>query len=137
MRRLLVRSYALSMALLTACGSDSAVAPTKANITGSWNLQTINGAPLPYVAQPSDPKIEIMSDQIVATAAGRFTRTIGVRLTDSTGVSTDNVTDGGSYVVTESTAVFTFNDGSKGTAVLGGDIFTVSEAGFEWIYRRQ
>jgi hypothetical protein len=41
-------AFAAAAMLAVACGSDSATGPTGADLMGTWNLQTVNGQPLPF-----------------------------------------------------------------------------------------
>lgn len=137
MRRLLVMTYAFATVLLAGCGSDGSTAPTQASIAGTWNLSTINGSPLPYVLQASGPKIEILSDKIVASANGTFTESTVVRLTDGATVSTTTIPDAGTYTLNGTAAVFTFTDGSTGTGTVSGTTFTVASGGYSQVYTKQ
>lgn len=137
MRRILVMTFAFATVLLAGCGSDSSTAPTLSSLAGTWNLSTVNGSPLPFVVQASSPKIELLSDQIVVSANGTFTESTVARFTDGTTVSTTTIPDAGTYTLNGTAAVFTFSDGSSGTATVSGNTFTVASGGYSQVYRKQ
>ena len=123
-----------------ACGGDdSPTAPTMASIAGVWNLQTVNGSPLPFVAaQSGSDKIEVLGDAITVTANATFTQLTQLRVTQGGQTSTQSVPDAGSYTLTGKTVTFTFDsDGSSGTGTLNGNVLTVAESGISLVYRKQ
>lgn len=123
---------------LAGCGSDSGTNPTTASLAGTWNLTTVNGSPLPFTAQASNPKIEIMNDQIIAAAGGTFTETGNYRVTNAGVVSTVPFTDSGTWVVNGTAVSFRFSsDNSVGTGTVSGNTFTVAESGFSSVYVKQ
>jgi hypothetical protein len=126
--------------LAVACGaSDAATAPTSASVAGTWNLQTINGAGLPYVLdQTGANKDELVSDVVTAVSTGSFTRTTTVRTTFNGQVTTQSVADAGRYSLNGTAVVFTFNsDNSVGTGSISGNTLTVADNGVALVYRRQ
>jgi hypothetical protein len=137
MRRPFLTTFLLATTLLAGCGSDTSTGPKKAAIVGTWNLQSINGQALPFLASASDPQIEILGDQIVVSADGTFTDALAVRVTDGTDVVTSTIDDNGTYTVNGTAVEFVFSDNSSGTASVTGDTFTVGESGFSWLYERE
>jgi lipocalin-like protein len=122
----------------TACGGDSGTNPTPASLAGTWNLSTINGAPLPFVLQAVGPKIEVLSDQIVAAAGGTFTETGSGRVTDAGVVTIVPITDSGTWTISGATVTFRFDsDGFIGTATLSGNTFTVAVGAVSQVYVKQ
>ena len=141
MRRIL----AVALLLVSAsCSKDSSTNPT-ATLEGTWNLSTINGAALPFLLQELDPqattptpRVELLSDQIIATSVGTFTETAIARVTDATGAFTVPFTDKGTWVLSGTTITFRFDsDGSSGTGLLNGNSFTIGETGFASVYVKQ
>lgn len=135
MRRLV---STLLVLVLTACGGDSGTGPSRATLVGTYNLTSVNGSGLPFTAQASNPKVEILSDQIVADAGGLFTENGSYRVTDAGTVTTTPITDAGTYVITGTAVVFRFNsDGSTGTGTISGNTFTVADNGLSFVYTKQ
>ena len=87
------------LALISACGGDSSTAPTVANITGTWSLQTINGSSLPFVvAQTGANKVELTSD-VLTIASTSFTQTTTIRSTSNGQATTQSIADAGTYTL--------------------------------------
>jgi hypothetical protein len=131
---------AACLLVLAACGGDDGpTAPTMASIAGTWNLQTVNGSPLPFtVAQSGADKIEVLGDAITVTATATFTQLTQVRVTQGGQATTQSVADAGSYTLSGKTVTFTFNsDGSSGTGTLNGTTLTVTDSGIALVYRKQ
>jgi hypothetical protein len=137
MRRLL--SLVVLATALSACGSDSSTQPTQASVAGTWNLTSVNGVALPWLAQAADPKVEVLNDQLVLSANGTFTQSQNVRFTDATQVvTTQAFNDAGTYSLNGASATFRFNsDGSSGTGTISGNTLTVGETGFSFVYTKQ
>lgn len=133
MRKLLVL---LSLVAAAACG-DSAT--SAASVAGTYNLQTVNGSPLPFLEQPSGPKIELLSEQLVLTSSGTFTITDQERTTPTGGSpSTQTLTFSGTYTLSGNTATFVVTN-TPGTTIgtFSGSILTISERGFLAVYQKQ
>jgi hypothetical protein len=134
MRRFLVLALALSFG----CGSDSSTGPSAASITGSWSLQTINGASLPYTyAQQGTNKAEVLSDVATADAHGAYTELTTIRITVNGTATTQSVSDAGTYTLNGTALVLTSNDGSSVTGSVNGNTFTLAVDGFAYVYRKQ
>ena len=137
MRRMLVTACSAAIALLAACGSDSGTGPTQASVVGTWNLTTVNGAPLPFTIQATNPKLEILSDQYVLAANGTFTESFQLRGTDGTTVTTQSFTDAGTYQLNGTAVTVTYTDGSSLTGTLSGNTVTIAQLGASLVYSRQ
>ena len=81
MRRFLL--LMLPIALAACGGSDnSSTGPTLASLSGTWNLQTVNGSPLPAtIASSGSVKTEILSQVATVDANGNFTEVTQTRTT--------------------------------------------------------
>jgi hypothetical protein len=120
------------------CGSDSTTAPTPASVAGTWNLTTINGSPLPFLVQASNPKIEYLNEQLIVSATGTFTQTANARFTNNGVVVTQPIADAGTYVLNGTAVSFRFNsDGSTGTGTVNGNTLTVANGGYSQVYVKQ
>jgi hypothetical protein len=137
MRRSFLTTLLLATTLLAGCGSDTSTGPRQ-TIVGTWSLQSINGAALPYVAQTDVGTIEILGDRIVVSADGTFTDALVVRVTSNTNVVTSTINDTGNYTVNGTAVEFVFaSDNTSGTAALSGDNFTFADGGVSWAYQRE
>ena len=142
MRRIVVMAWALATSLLVACGSDSGSTtstPGPSPAQGPWNLSTVNGSPLPYTLQASNPKIEYLSEQLVVSGTGTFTESGTARYTNNIGtVGTQPLSGTGTYVLNGTAATFRFNtDGATGTGTLIGGTLTLVLRGFSEVFVKQ
>lgn len=124
--------------VLVACGGDSTTQPTMASVAGTWNLQSVNGAALPYTISQSGSDSELLTgDVITATSSGSFTEITTYRVTQSGQTSTQTSSDAGSFSLNGTAVSFAFNSGSTGTGTLNGNTFTIAEGGVSFLYRKQ
>src|SRR3954471_14237805 len=109
MRRVLL-GFALAFATAaTACGGDSATGPS-GTIAGTWNLQTVNGAALPFVVgQVGTSKVELTSDVFTLTSTGSFTEIVTLRTTQNGQVTNSSQSDAGTYTVNGTAVTLHFN----------------------------
>src|SRR4051812_32344048 len=123
---------------LTACSSGEILeAPATASTAGTYNLTSVDGAPLPFVAQAS-PKVELVSEQFVLKENGTFSETMLYRFTNGTSVTTQTLTDGGTYSISGSQVSLVFNsDGLPNTATLSGNTMVIAEPGHSYQYTKQ
>ena len=119
----------MSLTMLAACGSSYSsdiTGTTLSNLAGTYNLMTVNGSGLPMIVQASNPKIELVSEQIVVNPNGTFTVTTNRRSTTAAGaVSTNTITDAGTYGASGSATTFHFNSGTTATATRSGNTLTL------------
>ena len=138
MRRLTALLVLALASSAVACGSDNVTSPTLESIPGTWNLTTLNGAPLPFVLQAANPKVEFLDDQIVMLSDRTFTDTYNFRFTSSTGeVTTDGSIDTGVWTLNGTALVFSYSDGTTVTATVNGGSFTIAGGGFSQLYTKQ
>jgi hypothetical protein len=126
------------VALTVACG-DSTTEPTMSSIAGTWELQTVNGAALPYVIfQQGTEKVELTADVFAVTSAGTFTQLSTVRTTSNGQTETETIPDAGTYTLVGTALTFKFNsDQSTGTGSVSGNTLTVTDAGFALVYKKK
>jgi len=123
---------------LTAC-SDKTTEPIITPLPGVWSLQSINGAPLPFVvARSGADKMELTGDVFTVAVGGRFTQVTTMRTTIN-GQATVQVTpDAGNYTLTGNAVVFQFDsDGMTGTAALTATALTVTGNGIVAVYTKR
>jgi hypothetical protein len=101
-------------------------------------LSSINGSPLPYTLQATNPKIEYLNEQIIVSSSGTFTQTANYRVTTSGVVANQPIADAGTYILTGTAVTFRFNsDGSTGTGTVSGNTLVVATGGFSLAYAKQ
>ena len=135
MRKLLVLCLALFLPL-AACGDDDGVGPG-ADVVGTFNLQTINGAALPAVVlQIGADRIEITSGSIALNENRTFSAALTFRETVGGVVTTETETDSGTYTVSGNTVQLTAANGTVATATISGNTLTSNQQGFNLVYRK-
>jgi hypothetical protein len=133
-----IAAAALVSLAVVGCGETS-TGPTNATMAGVWNLETINGSPLPVVVSGAAPtRVEVVSGVLTFTIEGTFTQVTKSRVTVS-GVTTDSTdTDSGTYTVSGPTLTVKFApDNATGTATVYGDAITVYGGGAQSFFRKQ
>jgi hypothetical protein len=134
MRRLFA---VVTLLALAACGGDSSTG-INGNIAGTYNLSTVNGSGLPFVLQAANPKVEILSDQLIVNGNGTFSENGSFRVTNGTQVTTQVIPDAGTYTINGTAVSFVFNsDGSTGTGTLSGNSLIIAQSGFSSVYTKQ
>ena len=133
MRKLFV---ALALTLLVACSGDG---PTGAggDISGTYNLSTVNGIALPYLLQESGPRVEVFSDSYILGTAGKFIQSTSFRVTSGDTVTFEIFPDSGSYTVQGTAVLFNFADNSTLSATLGTGALSFSSGGLATVYLKQ
>ena len=125
-----------AMALLVssaACGGDGASEPT--SVAGTYTLQSVNGAPLPFVIiDESGYKLEITAASYVLAGAGTFTNSATFRETESGTVTTSTETIAGRYTLSASTVTFTDADGEVYTGTISGGTLLFNEEGVSAVF---
>jgi hypothetical protein len=138
MRRLTALVTLALATSLAACGSDKATNPADA-LTGQWDLTTVNGAPLPFVVRASNPKIEILTDQMAWAPDGTFAETGTARYTDTTGAVIETpYKDAGRWTLDAGTISVQYaSDGATMTGPVSGSSLTIAGFGLSQVYVRQ
>ena len=136
MKKMLI---ALAAVALLGCGGDS-TGPA-ASAVGTWNLQTVDKAPLPYtvvfIANPVY-KLEILSDVFEVRADGTYTETFTERETDGTTVTTTSNDDSGTWVQNNGALTITSaSDQSVVSGAISGNTITVNTQGLVLVFKRQ
>jgi hypothetical protein len=136
MRKMLI---AMAAVALLGCGGDS-TGPA-ASAVGTWNLQTVDNASLPYtIAFIANPlyKLEILSDVFVVSPDGSYTETFTERETDGTTVTTTSDSDNGTWVQNNAALTITSaSDQSVVTGAISGNTITVNTQGLVLVFKRQ
>src|SRR5512143_4038223 len=104
---------AILLPLLAACGGDSSTAPR--TVAGTWELQTVGGAPLPFLLyQTSSAKTELVGAVIEMAETGTYTEALLIRATQSTGqASSSSIPYAGSYTLSGTAITFKDNNGGQ------------------------
>jgi hypothetical protein len=137
MRVLAAALLAISVA---ACGDSADITVNQVNtVVGSWSLQSIGGATLPFLLdQLGDDKIELMEAALTTTANGAFVSTSVERTTIAGQATSRSFSEDGNYTTDGAAITFTFSsDGASVTGIIRGDSLTFAESGSVVVYRRR
>lgn len=140
MRKTLFTTLAAAVVAASACGGgDSTTGPVSASVAGTYALQTVNSAPLPFT-MPDDGsiKIEILADSYTLADNGKYTNVTQVRLTMNGVAAVENLESQGTYTRAGNTVTLTDSEDAtdKVTATLNGATMTVTAEGFVLVYQR-
>ena len=119
------------------CGSESVTEPS-ANLQGTWNLTTVNGAVLPFTLPGSGPTltVEIVGDQIVAYGDNTWIGTTTYRRTEGGGITTVTQVPSGTWNQTGVNVTLYYAGGATARATISGDVITFSATGVIAVYER-
>lgn len=135
MRRLLPL---VALAVAVACGSDSTTQPTIASVAGTWNLQSVNGSPLPFtLTQTGSDRLELLSDVVTANANGTYTEVAQFRTTVNGQSSTSTESDAGTFTLNGTAVSLTGTQTGNINGALSGNTLTLTEQGFAWVFVKQ
>lgn len=135
MRRLLPL---VALAVAVACGSDSTTQPTVASVAGTWNLQSVNGSPLPFtLTQTGSDRLELLSDVVTANANGTYTEVAQFRTTVNGQSSTSTESDAGTFTLNGTAVSLTGTQTGNINGALSGNTLTLTEQGFAWVFVKQ
>ena len=129
---------ALGFAFALACDGDSPSEPG-ANLAGTWNLTTVNGAALPFTLGGGGPDvtIELVGDQIVAYGDKTWIGTTTYRRTEPSGVSTVTQVPSGTWNQSGANVTLSYAGGAIAQATIAGDVITFSAPGVVAVYERE
>jgi hypothetical protein len=128
------------LGLAVACGSDSStqLIPTPASLAGTWALQNINGALLPFtLSQTASTKQELLSDVVTAVATGTYTEVAQLRTTVNGQATLSTESDTGTYTLVGSALTIRSSDGSVINGTLNASSFTIAAGGVAFEYKKQ
>jgi hypothetical protein len=125
--------------LALACSSYDLTTPSQESLRGTWNLVSVNDNPLPYgVPSPGSSKVELVEDVVTISPPNKFTEISTFRNTQNGQVTTQNVTDSGTYEFNSYAVTFYFqSDGSIGSGTLTGRTMKIITSGVSFSYRKQ
>jgi hypothetical protein len=107
-----------ALATLASCGGSDSGTGVRAAVTGTYQLSTVNGQPLPFTENSTGAVVKVTAGQLVAQSDGAFTETLTKSTTPPGGTTTTaSVVSSGTYTVGNQVIVFTYS-GSAST-VLG------------------
>jgi hypothetical protein len=123
--------------LMIACGDDDPAGPSADSVAGTYRLQTVNGAALPFVFinQPG-LRVEVTADEYVLNANQSFTTTITLRETEDTVVTTTTDSYSGQWQVDGSEIILTSPGIVDRASFSNGNTLTFNFPGVALVYRK-
>ena len=106
-RRLFVM---FALATLAACGENGTTGPVTVNLVGTWKLQSVNGAALPFSQTTATGKYEIFDGSIDIQGTGSFTMNLTTRTTTGTSSSVFVLTTYGTVDISGGAVIFKRQD---------------------------
>lgn len=140
MHRTLTALALAAAALVAACGSDKAAGPTNVSASGTWNLQTVNGSPLPFTAyqSASGDTLRILGDVFYANPSGTFTDTTSVQIISGGQTTNAKSPDAGTWTSAGSQVTWKFaSDSSTVTGTINGGAMTIVGQSSTLVYKKQ
>jgi hypothetical protein len=138
MRKKLVAIALAAMATSGVACTDLTTALGSYNITGSYQLRTFNGSFLPTVSyQDNFQQHQLLSETFTIYSDGTYTDDYTVRIFTSSGSSTQDYRDTGTYQ--QNNTAIQFRDNSTGdvfSGSLNGNTLTITQLGDVYVYQR-
>jgi len=121
-------SLVLALATLAACSSSESTAPAGASIVGSWSLEAVNGAPLPYVlSDTASTRTEVTADVLTFLQSGQFTQLTELRTTTAGQSNTQTVPQAGTFTASGGQVTLQFaGDSASYAGTVSGRTFTLA-----------
>ena len=109
-----------------------------ANISGRYELRTVNGGTLPYtVIAIGNDRLEILSGFLQANSDMTFSFSLTSRVSQGGQTQTTTETDSGTWTQTGNQVVFrSSSDGTQQTAVASDNELTAIVEGFSLVFRK-
>lgn len=119
---------------LAACSGDSA---GPISFVGAFELQTVNGEPLPAVLlEIENDRLEVTGGRITLNADNTFSDRFDVRITEDGVMSVNSETTFGTYETSGSNVDMRYDGGDFARASLSGSTLTQIYDGETYVYRR-
>ncbi len=119
---------------VTACGGDGTGLE---NVAGLYTLQTIDGAPLPWILlEVGANKIEVTAGSVTLNTDRTCSDSITLATTESGNVDSDTATDVCTYTTDGQAITLTYTDNSISVGTIIGSALTITDAGVAFIFRK-
>ncbi len=107
------------------------------SFTGNYLLISVEGQPLPaIIVQVLNDTVEITAGNIRINADQTFSSSATARLTESGGVTTETVSQTGTYTNNNTAFTFTYSDGTSETGSISGNDLTLISEGLALVFRK-
>lgn len=138
MRKILLAGLTLALA---ACGNDITIDtpnPVPSNLAGSYSLQSVDGAGLPFpVLDVGAYHIQISSGNLALNANKTYVLKFGLRVDDSGNIRFDADSDAGTWTQSDNALSFTSTKGDIArTATVSGGTMTMQSSVRVFVLRK-
>lgn len=133
------RIIPLVLAVSAGCGSDATMQPPAGKMVGTWNLQTINGQPLPYTdPQASGYKFETLNNTVTMDSRGLYRSRGQYRVTTNGRPTTYATADSGTYALDEPQLVIvSMATGETQVGTVSGKTLTFAAPGHTFVLTKK
>lgn len=133
------RIIPLVLAVSIGCGPDALVQPTTRTMVGTWNLQSINGQPLPYTdPQASGYKFETLSNSVTMDSRGFYRSRGQYRITSNGRMTMYATADSGTYALSDPQLVIvSMATGDSQIGTVSGTTITFVAPGHTFVLRKK
>ncbi len=134
MDRMMLVSFS-ALALLS-CGDDG-TGPPEANVTGTYVLESVNGAPLPWrLINPSPTRIEVTAGSLTLSDGTSCTVSLTVRTTEDGEVTTDINSQDCQYTHSHGAITVSYANGSVDTGLISSSEISLRSDDAIFVFRR-
>lgn len=138
MRKSVAAIAMATLAMSLAACSDITNGLGSYNISGTFQLDTFNGSPLPTIMyQDSFEQHQLLDETFTIYSDGTYTDDYSVRIYTRNGSTQSSYRDVGTY--TQNNTALQFRDSQTGDVFTGsitGNTLTISQLGDVYVYRR-
>lgn len=137
MRRILALA---ALVVLAACSNEIDQSTRPSNIVGTYQLASYGGTTLPVVIRSDSVKLEVLSGQLILTADGQWSETLGIRASFKGNTNVDNAISAGTWSNVRDYAYISFYDKVNGYpfsgTAAGGTVVLNTVNGEQLVYRK-
>lgn len=124
------------LATLAACGAADSTGPSGPDVTGVWNMRTVNGIALPAAMNPNGTPIIVSNDVLTVDSDGTYADNT-VYQSYSGGIYRGATQlETGRWSLSKGTMTFTASDGTTYTGAVSGATLTEFAGGYTQVYTR-
>lgn len=138
MKRLIIAFGLLAGTVVVSCLGHSSFQANNYWMMGTWKLQTLNGAALPYPMQASgSDTVHLTNDIFTGTDHGTFSEAVTTRSVKSGQVATQTSSIGGSYALDGTNVTLEYGNSTVPRAgTVSQSMLTIRNIAGSYVYTR-
>lgn len=138
MRKFLSAFVLLVLAVFAgACSDSTGPSELEADISGTYTLQTVNGASPPaIIVQVGADRIEVTGGQLTLNRDKTFGSSISYRVVQGGNTSTDTQNDSGTYQQNGNMVQLSRGNGTRDSGSVSGDTLTIVAGGVTLVFQK-